>query len=73
LEVCGTHCTAGERSYVVTLVDGTKTHLPAWMTEPEAAGEVALTDTPYVSVSALKAVRALLDQALRSPKADGSA
>ena len=58
---------------VITLVDGTKTHLPVWMTEPEAAGEVALTDTPYVSVSALEAVRALLDQAWRSPKADGSA
>ena len=57
---------------MVTIVDGTKSHLPVWMTEPEAAGEVALTATPYVSVSALEAVRALLDEARHSPKADGS-
>ena len=56
---------------MVTLGDGTKTHLPVWMTEPEAAGEVALTDRPHVSVAALEAVRALLDQAGRSPEAEG--
>jgi hypothetical protein len=72
LDVCGAHCAAGERSYVVKLVDGTKAHLPVWMTEREAACEVALTDTPYVSVPALEAVRALLDQARDSPKTDGA-
>jgi len=71
VEVCGAHCAAGERAYVVTLVDGTKTHLPAWMTEAEAAREVALTDTPFVSVAALETVRALVDQARRSAKAEG--
>ncbi|HVH66661.1 MAG TPA: hypothetical protein VM716_02235 [Gemmatimonadales bacterium] len=55
----------------MTLADGTKTHLPVWMTEPEAAGEVALTDTPHVSVAALAAVRALLDQAGGAAKAEG--
>ena len=69
--MCGTHCAAGERSYVVTLADGTKTHLPVWMTDVEAAREVTLTDTPHVSVAALEAVCVLLDQAHRLPKADG--
>jgi hypothetical protein len=40
------------------------------MTEPEAAGETALADTPRVSIVALEAVRALLDRASRLGKAD---
>jgi hypothetical protein len=69
--VCGVHCAAGERSYVVTLSDGTKTHLPVWMTEPGAADDVTLVEAPHVSVAALEAVRLLLDQARDSGKADG--
>ena len=72
LAVCGAHGAGGERSYVVTLADGTKSHLPAWMTEPEAGGEVALTEAPFASIAALEAVRVLLDQVRRSPKADRS-
>lgn len=68
--MCGAHCAAGERSYVVALPDGTKTYLPVWMTEAAAAREVTLTDTPCVSLAALEAVRVLLDQARRSGKAD---
>jgi len=64
MPVCGAHCAAGERSYVVTLADGTKTHLPVWMTEPDAACDVSLVDHPFVSVAALDAVRALLDTML---------
>lgn len=68
--MCGAHCAAGERSYVVILPDGTKTHVPVWMTEAEAARMVTLTATPHVSIAALEAVRALLDQGRRSMKAD---
>lgn len=66
----GSHCVAGERSYVVTLPDGTKTHVPVWLTEPEAADAVALTETPFVSVSALLVIRALLDRTRRAREAD---
>ena len=68
--MCGVHGTGGERSYVVTLDDGTKTHLRVWMTEPAAAEDVTLVDEPRVSVGALEAVRVLLDQARRPAKAD---
>jgi hypothetical protein len=40
------------------------------MTEAEAAREVALVDTPRVSIAALEAVRALLDQRRDLPDAD---
>lgn len=68
--MCGAHCAAGERCYVVTLADGTKTHLPVWMTEADAARDVTLVQTPRVSVAALETVRTLLDRARRSVKAD---
>jgi hypothetical protein len=71
LDVCGAHCAVGERCYVVTLGDGTKTHLPVWMTVAEAAHEATLSSMPLVSVAALEAVRSLLDHALRSTTADG--
>lgn len=68
--MCGGHCTAGERCYVVTLADGTKTHLPVWMTEADAAGDVKLVPTPRVSVAALETVRSLLDPGHHSVQAD---
>ena len=70
LTVCGAHCAAGERCYVVVLPDGTKTHLPVWMAEAEAAGDATVTPTPRVSIAALEAVRALLDHGGCSTKAD---
>jgi hypothetical protein len=45
----------------VQLADGTKTHLPAWMTAPEGGGPPTLTTAPTVSVAALAALRTLLD------------
>ena len=62
--MCGAHRAAGERSYVVTLADGTKTHLPVWMTEPDAEGDVSLVDHPFASIAALEALRTLLDTTL---------
>ena len=69
--MCGAHCAAGERSYVVTLADGTRTHLPVWMTEPDAGRAVALTSAPHVSIAALEAVRGLLDDVRRAREAEG--
>jgi hypothetical protein len=59
-----------ERSYVVQLADGTKTHLPAWMTVPEAGGPPTLTTAPTVSVAALTALRTLLDAVAGAGKAE---
>ena len=73
LDVCGTHAMAGERSYVVVLPDGSKTLLPIWMTEPAAAGPIALTTAPTVSVAALETLRTLLAPVLaaRHPRPEG--
>jgi len=49
---------------VVTLADGTKTHLPVWMTELDAEGDASLADHPFASIAALEAVRALVDTRL---------
>jgi hypothetical protein len=68
--VCGAYRAADEHSYVVQLADGTKTHLPAWMTEPEAAEAPTLTTAPTVSVAALTALRTLLDAVAGSAKAE---
>jgi hypothetical protein len=62
VSVTGFRVTAGERSFVITLPDGSKTLLPVWMTEPEAASAAALTEKPHVNVRALEALRALLDR-----------
>ena len=75
LDVCGGHAMAGERSYVVVLPDGSKTLLPAWMTEAAAASDVIITTTPHVSIAALECLRALLTSSLDrcgpGPDADG--
>jgi len=71
LTVYGGHCAAGERSHVVLLPDGTKAMLPVWMAEAAAAHDVALTASPHVSIAALEAVRALLDQGPGSGEGDG--
>ena len=56
--------TAGERSYVILLPDGSKTLLPIWMTEAASAPAGTLTKVPHVCVAALEALRALLDQTI---------
>jgi hypothetical protein len=60
LEVQGGHRRGGEYSYVVTLPDGTKSEIPEWMTGPGAA-EGSVVDSPTLSVSALQALRRLVD------------
>ncbi|GMV09888.1 MAG: hypothetical protein AMXMBFR55_16220 [Gemmatimonadota bacterium] len=52
---------ADERSYVVQLADGTRTHLPEWMTGPGAGDAPTITTAPTVSVAALATLRTLLD------------
>ncbi len=37
----------GERVYVITLADGSLTHLPVWMTEDAAAGPSTLVVSPH--------------------------
>ena len=54
----------GERVYVITLADGSLTHLPVWMTEDTAAGPAALAASPIVGVDGLAALRRLLDAVL---------
>jgi hypothetical protein len=54
----------GERVYVITLADGSLTHLPVWMTEDAAAGSTTLTGSPSVSVAGLEALRRLVDAVL---------
>ena len=54
----------GERVFVITLADGSLTHLPVWMTEDDAAGPSTLVLSPHVSLAGLKALRYLLDAAL---------
>jgi len=69
--VCGARCAAGERCYVVTLADGTKTHLPVWMAELDAGQVVPVVEHPFVSIAALQAVRTLVDDARCAQKDDG--
>ncbi len=47
--------------YVVVLPDGTKSEVPEWMTDAEAEGGAELVASPRVSVSALQALRRLVD------------
>lgn len=72
LPVCGAHTAGRETSYVVQLPDGTKTHVPHWMTEAAADSEPSCVATPHVSVAALQAVRAMLDAVRQAPEAGGS-
>lgn len=57
----------GERVYVITLADGSLTHLPVWMTEDAAAGPSTLAMPPIVSVAGLAALRRLIDAVLDPP------
>ena len=57
----------GERVYVITLADGSLTHLPVWMTESAAAVPATLVSAPCVSVDSLAALRRLIDVALDAP------
>ncbi len=60
----------GERVYVITLTDGSLTHLPVWMTEATAAEPTTLTASPCVSVEALDALQRLLTVVLDPPVVD---
>ena len=60
----------GERVYVITLVDGSLTHVPAWMTEDAAAGPATLVASPHVSVARLAALRRLIDAVLDAATVD---
>ena len=60
--VCGGTSHAGVACYHVTLADGTRTALPIWMTDREAAERAELHDGGRVSVSALVALRSLVDE-----------
>lgn len=60
--MCGGLAHAGFASYVVTLVDGTKAALPIWMTEANAAHDATIRESGVVSLSALKDLRALVDE-----------
>ncbi len=60
----------GERVYVITLADGSLTHLPVWMTEDAAAGPTTLVVSPHVSLAGLEALRRLVDAVLDPPVAD---
>lgn len=61
LRVTGCRDRGGQASYVVTLPDGTKTEVPVWMTEADAALNCTAVERPVVSVSALEALRRLFD------------
>ena len=60
--MCGGTSHLGVACYHVTLVDGTRTALPIWMTEGAAAQRAELHDAGQVSVSALEALRSLVDE-----------
>lgn len=60
--MCGGLAHAGVASYLITLVDGTKAALPIWMTEADAARDADIRESGVVSLSALKDLRALVDE-----------
>lgn len=60
LDVARALSAEGERVYVITLADGSLTHLPVWMTEDAAAGPSTLVVSPHVSLAGLEALRRLL-------------
>ena len=61
LRVTGCRDRGGQASYVVTLPDGTKTEVPVWMTEADAALGGTAVERPVLSVRALESLRRLLD------------
>ena len=61
LNATGRRHRSGELYFVVTLPDGSKTELPAWMTEAEASVGAEPVERPLPSVGALKALRQLFD------------
>ena len=66
LEVSGRHVRGGEASFVVVLPDGTRTEVPEWMTKVAACVGAQPVQSPTVSVSALQALRRLLDAPMAS-------
>ena len=72
LEVAGRHVRGGEASCVVVLPDGTRTEVPEWMTKVDARDGAELVASATVPVSALQALRRLVDAVMSSgePPAD---
>ena len=60
--VCGGTSHLGVACYHITLVDGTRTALPIWMTEARAAGDAEVRDVAVPSRLALEALRSLVDE-----------
>jgi hypothetical protein len=54
---------AGARHFAVEMPDGTHGLLPEWMTAP-AVANLALVDTPALTLAALQALRATIDASL---------
>jgi hypothetical protein len=55
----------GSSHFVIQQPDGTRTLLPAWMTEPWAA-QIAIVKTPRLTLEALFTLRRTIDGALLS-------
>lgn len=53
---------AGLACYVVTLADGTKSTLPIWMAEANAARGAEIRDVGVASLAALQELRGLVDE-----------
>ncbi len=54
---------AGARHFAVEMPDGTHSLLPEWMTAP-ASANLALVDTPTLTLAALQALRVAINASL---------
>ena len=67
--VISQHSYRGEAAYIVEQQDGTLTHLPIWMADPESA-KLHIVAEPHPSLEALLDLRRVLDAAVSSPSSD---
>jgi hypothetical protein len=63
------HSYRGEAAYIVEQRDGTLTHLPIWMADPESA-KLDIVPQPHPSLEALLELRRIIDGAVSSPSSD---
>jgi len=63
------HSYRGEVAYIVEQRDGTLTHLPIWMADPESA-KLDMVPEPHPSLEALLELRRILDAVVSSPNSD---
>ena len=63
------HSYRGETAYIVEQRDGTLTHLPIWMSDPESA-KLDIVSDPHPSLEALLELRRVLDAVVSSPSSD---